>query len=38
MDDWPEEAKALLLRLQVSSLNALGAPAKVAGFGDEVRL
>ena len=34
---WPEEAKALLLRLQLASLNALGAPAKVAGFGDEVR-
>ena len=34
---WPEEAKALLLRLQLASLNTLGAPAKVAGFGDEVR-
>lgn len=38
LDQWPEEAKALLVRLQVATLNALGAPAKVAGFGGEVRL
>lgn len=37
LDLWPPEAQALLLRLQLASLNALGAPAKVAGFGDEVR-
>ena len=38
LDKWPEEAKALLHRLHLSSLDALGALAKVAGFGDEVRL